>query len=251
LIDLWSGNVSRIAQWQGHDRQTLVPLQVMPHQSVAVAVRRDEAAPLHVISATAPVLPAGDDFVVIADNPGQIVFSNGVSDTIDPAARPSSLSLSSWHLHVDELLPEGPRAHDLELTTLTDLRQVSDLKDAVGSAVYTADVQLTSDWFGSDRDSLLEVGDVKGAMQLAVNDHLVTEQTTGNGQWLVGQWLKPGSNTITVRVDTTLLNRFAALRAAGDPRYQTGPTGLSNAPSGLLGPVTLKSVARLSAHGLH
>jgi alpha-L-rhamnosidase len=251
LIDLWSGNVSRIAQWQGHDRRTLVPLQVMPHQTVAVAIRRDEAAPLHVISATAPVLQAGDDFVMIADTPGRIVFSSGVSDIIDPRVRPTSLSLSSWHLHVDELLPDGPRAHDLELTALTDLRQVSDLKDAVGSAVYTADVRLTSDWFGSDRDTLLEVGEVKGAMQLAVNGHLVTEQTMGNGQWLVGQWLKPGSNMITVRVDTTLLNRFAALRAAGDPRYQTGPTGLSSAPSGLLGPVTLKSAARLSAHGLH
>ena len=59
--------------------------------------------------------------------------------------------------------------------------------------------------------------------------------------WL---WLRTGANSVTVHVDTTLLNRFAALRAAGDPRYQTGPTPLSSAPSGLLGPVTLHSVAR-------
>ena len=83
-------------------------------------------------------------------------------------------------------------------------------------------------------------------MQLMVNDHLVTEQTLGNGRWLVGQWLHPGANSVTVRVDTTLLNRFVALRAAGNPLYQTGPTALASDASGLLGPVILRSVARLS-----
>jgi hypothetical protein len=250
LIDLWNGSAGRIAQWVRKDQRTLLPLQVMPHQSVAVMIRRDEPAPLHVISATAQVLEEGDDFVVIADAAGRIGFSNGASRDIDPTALPKALTLSSWHVHVDELLPEGTQPLDLDISALTDWRQLPELKDAVGSAVYTADVRLTPDWFGADRDLLLSVGELQGAMQLKVNDHLVTEQSLGNGQWLVGQWLKPGANAVTVRVDTTLLNRFAALRDAGDPRYQTGPTALPSAPSGLLGPVTLMSVARLSAREL-
>jgi hypothetical protein len=250
LIDLWSGNARRIAQWQRHDRRTLLPLQIMPHQSVAVMIRRAEVEPLHAISATAPVIEEGDDFVVIADAPGRIGFSNGVWRDVAPDGRPKPLTLSTWHLHVDELLPEGTHSHDLDLSSLPDWREVPELKDAVGSAVYSAQLQLTPDWFGGDRDSLLGVGELQGAMQLMVNDHLVTEQTMGNGQWLVGQWLKPGANRITVRVDTTLLNRFAALRAAGDPRYQTGPTALSSGASGLWGPVTLLSVARLSGREL-
>jgi hypothetical protein len=250
LIDLWSGKAGRIAQWQRQGLRTLLPLQVMPHQSVAVVIRRDEAAPLHVISADGPVIEEDDDFVAIADGPGRIGFSNGVWRNVAPDSRPKPLTLSSWHVHVDELLPEGTRSHDLDLSALTDWREIPELKDAVGSAVYSAQLQLTPDWFGADRDSMLAVGELKGAMQLMVNDHLVTEQTMGNGQWLVGQWLEPGANTITVRVDTTLLNRFVALRAAGDPRYQTGPTALSSAASGLLGPVTLRSVARLPGHEL-
>jgi hypothetical protein len=245
LIDLWSGKAGRIAQWQQHDQRMLLPMQFMPHQSVAVMIRRDEAAPLHVISAQAPVIEEGDDFVVIADAPGRIGFSNGVWRDVALGGRPKPLTLSSWHVHVDELLPDGTHSHDLDMSTLQDWREVPQLKDAVGSSMYSAQLQLGPDWFGGDRDSVLEVGELKGAMQLMVNDHLVTEQTMGNGRWLVGLWLKPGVNTITVRVDTTLLNRFAALRAAGDPRYQTGPTAVSSAPSGLLGPVTLESVARL------
>jgi hypothetical protein len=250
LIDLWSGNTGRIAQWQRHDQRTQLPLQVMPHQSIAVMIRRDDTPPLHVTAAQAPVIEEGDDFVVIADAPERIGFSNGAWRDVAAQGRPKPLTISSWHLHVDELLPEGTHSHDLDLSALTDWRQVPELQDAVGSAVYSAQVQLTGDWFGGDRDSLLAVGELKGAMQLMVNDHLVSEQSMANGRWLVGQWLRPGANTITVRLDTTLLNRFVALRAAGDPRYQTGPTALSSDASGLLGPVTLRSAARLSGREL-
>jgi hypothetical protein len=92
----------------------------------------------------------------------------------------------------------------------------------------------------------LSVGDAQGAMQLTVNDHLVSEQTTGHGRWLAGTWLKPGVNSVRVRLDTTLLNRMVALRASGDGRYQTGPTALASSASGLLGPVMLTSVARIA-----
>ena len=151
------------------------------------------------------------------------------------------------HLHVDEQLPECARTHELDLNELMDWRQIPELKDAVGSALYAAEVSLPPEWFGADRGILLSVGAVHGAMQLMVNDHLVTEQTTGHGQWLVGPWLKPGVNSLKVRLDTTLLNRMVALRASGDGRYQTGPTALTSAPSGLLGPVILSSVARVTA----
>ena len=43
----------------------------MPHQSVAVMIRRNESVSLHVISAQGMVIAQGDDFVVIADVPGQ------------------------------------------------------------------------------------------------------------------------------------------------------------------------------------
>jgi alpha-L-rhamnosidase len=248
IIDLWSGHTERLAQWKQQNRQTLLPLKIMPHQSIAVLIRRDEAAPLHALpSPGVQVLQEGDDFMVIATSPQSLKFSNGLSRDIDPRSRPLPVAAARWHLHVDEQLPEGARTHELDLNELMDWRQIPALKDAVGSALYAAEVSLPPEWFGADRGILLSVGEVHGAMQLMVNDHLVTEQTTGHGQWLVGAWLKPGVNSLTVRLDTTLLNRMVALRASGDGRYQTGPTALTSAPSGLLGPVILSSVARLTA----
>jgi hypothetical protein len=247
IIDLWSGRAERLAQWNQRDQQTLLPLRVMPHQSIAVLIRRDEAAPLHALpSPGTQVLQEGGDFLVMATSPQTLSFSNGVSRDIDPRVRPQPLAPTRWHLHVEEQLPDGGRTHELDLSQLIDWRQIPALKDAVGSALYTAEFSLPPDWFGEDRGILLSVGDVQGAMQLTVNDHLVTEQTTGHGRWLVGAWLKPGVNSLEVRVNTTLLNRMVALRASSDGRYQTGPTALMSAPSGLLGPVTLSSVARLT-----
>jgi hypothetical protein len=247
VIDLWSGRASRLAQWRQEDKRTLLPLTLLPHQSVAVVIRHDEPAPLHALPLPGmQVLQAGDDFIVIASARQSLTFSNGQSREIDPGERPQPLTLPRWHVHVDENLPDGSRAHDLDLDALTDWRQIPALKEAVGSALYAAEVTLPPDWFGADRSVILSVGDVQGAMQMTVNDHLVTEQTTGQGQWLIGEWLKPGVNSVKVRLDTTLVNRMVALRDSGDGRYQTGPTALASAPSGLLGPVILTSVARLA-----
>jgi alpha-L-rhamnosidase len=248
IIDMWSGRAERLAQWKQQDQRTELALKIMPHQSIAVLIRRDEASPLHALpSPGVQVLQEGDDFMVIAVSPQSLAFSNGMSREVDPRARPQPLTPTRWHLHVEEQLPDGGRTHELDLNELLDWRQIPALKDAVGSALYTAEVTLSPKWFGGDRGILLSVGDVQGAMQLTVNDHPVTEQTIGHGQWLVGPWLKPGVNSVKVRLDTTLLNRMVALRASGDGRYQTGPTALMSAPSGLLGPVILTSVARLTA----
>jgi hypothetical protein len=244
---LWSGRAERFAQWQQQNQQTLLPLKIMPHQSIAVLIRRDEAAPLHALpSSGTQVLQEGDDFLVIATAPQSLAFSNGASRSIDPPSLPRPLAPARWRVHVDEQLPDGTRTHELNLDELADWRRIPDLKDAVGSALYTAEISLPPEWFGADRGVLLSVGDVQGAMQLTVNDHLVTEQTTGHGQWSVGTWLRPGVNSVKVRLDTTLLNRMVALRAGGDGRYETGPTALASSASGLLGPVTLTSVARIA-----
>ena len=246
-IDLWSGRAARLAQWKKQDQQTLLPLEVMPHQSITVLIRRDEAAPVHALpSPGTQVLQEGDDFLVIASSRQSLAFSNGTSRKIDPGALPQPLVAARWHVHVDEQMPDGARTHELNLEELADWRQIPALKDAVGSALYTAEISLPPQWFGTDRSVLLSVGDVQGAMQLMVNDHLVTEQTTGHGQWLVGAWLKPGVNSVKVRLDTTLLNRMVALRASGDGRYATGPTALASSASGVLGPVTLTSVSRIA-----
>jgi hypothetical protein len=246
VLDLWSGHGDRVAQWTVEQGHTQTPLVLMPHATTVVLFEHDQA-PLHVISSTARELwRRGDEWVVINPGSGQqrIALSDGRSSVVDLAGLPPALDFSKWQLQVDESLPDGTRHHDLGVVPLADWRAMPELRDAVGSATYSNSFTLSSDWFGADRDMLLTVGSIAGAMLLSVNGRVVTEQTTGDGRWLIREFLKPGDNLISVRLDTTLLNRMAALRASGDPQYQTGPTPLPPASSGLIGPVTLTCVAR-------
>jgi hypothetical protein len=253
-LDLWSGAGERVAQWSVEGHRMIVPLVVMPHATTVLLVHRGERPVRHVVSSSAEqIVQRADDMLVFDSRGGRqdVVLSDAQVRTVDFDRLPPPLELSRWHLQVDELLPEGSRHHDLELQSLTDWRAMPDLKDAVGQGLYTAVIDLPSQWFGADRASILMVREVAGAMQLSVNGHLVSEQTTGYGQWAIDQWLRPGDNVVTIRLDTTLLNRMAAMRAAGEPGYQTGPTPLPTAASGLIGPVTLMSVARLPVTEQH
>jgi hypothetical protein len=247
-LDLWSGTGERMAQWSVEGHRTIVPLVVMPHATTVLLVHRGEPPVRHVIESSAEQIVQRSADLLVFDShggPQRVVLSDAQVRNVDLDRLPHPLELSRWHLQVDELLPEGSRHHDLDLASPADWRAIPELKDAVGQGLYTAVINLPAPWFGADRASTLRVGEVAGAMQLSVNGHLVSEQTTGYGSWPVDQWLRPGDNIITIRLDTTLLNRMAALRAAGEPRYQTGPTPLATAASGLIGPVTLTSVARL------
>jgi alpha-L-rhamnosidase len=247
-VDLWSGAAARMAQWTSTTDTTSVPVSVAPHASIVVLVHHGEAAPVHVVSSDVDTLFVDRGALIVGgERSGRQVLklSDGKSLQVDLAALPAPLSLTQWHLHVDEVLPLGHKPHDIESASLGDWRNIAELKQAVGQSLYSATVVLPPEWFGVDKDQQLSVGEVAGAMQLAVNDHPVSEQTVGNGAWLVGSWLKPGSNTISIRLDTTLLNRMVQLRDGGDPRYQTGPTALVSGASGLIGPVTLRSMLRV------
>jgi hypothetical protein len=228
-----------------------VPLSVAPHASTVVLMHR-EAASEHVVSGDVDTLFLDRGEMVVGDvrhGEHRLKLSDGRTLEVDLAALEAPLSLTEWRLHVDEALPTGLKRHDIEAASLGDWRHSEELRQAVGQSQYSANVELPQQWFAANKDQELSVGEVAGAMQLTVNDHLVTEQSVGNGAWLVGSWLKPGTNIISIRLDTTLLNRMVQLRDSGDPRYQTGPTALVSGPSGLIGPVMLRNVLRVSLTG--
>ena len=252
VADLWSGAISPIAQWTTTDQRTVMPLELGPYASTVILIRTSATPVLHVTACSSGRAVREGSEILLLDARGEATdctLSDGKPLKLGTELR--SLDLSRWRVEVEETSPTGPRHHDLEIASLVDWRSIAELRDAVGRATYSTTFDLPSGWAAdSSRETILSVGDVAGAMQLKVNGHPVTEQTTGFGRWAVGGWLHTGTNTITVRLDTTLLNRMVALRAAGEKSYQTGPTPLQSAPSGLLGPVTLSSVPRLVTAGL-
>jgi hypothetical protein len=243
-LDLWSGAAGRVAQWSQSGGRVLVPLVLPAHATTAFLFPHETAA-LHVTSTTVEgALYDGDNLLVRDSHGGKmnVTLSDGSTQMVDLGTVPPPIQVASWSLAVDEISPSGHTAHTVALTALKDWRDIPELKDAVGTATYSATVNVPASLLSAGSDVLLDVGGMAGAMQLSVNGTLVTKQTTPGGRWSVGKLLKAGDNAVSVRLDTALINRMAQLSSANTAGY-TSQTPLSPTPSGLLGPVQLIPVA--------
>jgi hypothetical protein len=238
-LDFWNATDTKVAQWRRSKDRTLVPVTLPAHATTALLFR-NEAAPLHVTATNAASALYDGKNLLVRDQGGvkSVTLSSGKTLTVNLGSAPSPIEIGPWHLVVDEISPAGHTDHSIDLSALADWRNIPELKDAVGSALYSATVTVPASLLSSDRDVLLDLGSVSGAMQVSLNGTLVTNQTTPGGKWSVRRLLVSGNNVITIRLDTTLLNRMAELRNHSVPGYFT-ITPMNSAPSGLLGPVRL------------
>jgi hypothetical protein len=252
-LDLWNGATALVARWAAKPSGIEIPF-TLPAHAATVFMFKHGPVPLHVTATTAEeVVYAGHDLLVRDTQGGikSVTVSGAPPKTVDLGIVPAPISIDAWHLNVDETTPTGHVSHDLDLTQLKDWRDISspDLTSAVGQATYTATVDVPAELLAPDRDVLLDVGTVAGAMQLSVNGTLVTNQTTAGGKWAVKSLLHAGANTISVRLDTSLLNKMAALVPWYSGAYFSFmyltvpplglPKPLTPAASGLIGPVKL------------
>ena len=244
LLDLWNGKTTPVAQYLSSHGRTAMPVTIPAHGTLAVLIAHGANAP-HVVATSAQQASYDHRGNIVLEDAGggtqSYTLSNGRPGTVDlgPAAAP--VTVTGWHLDVDEITPSGHTAHHLDLAALADWRDIPELTDAVGSATYTATVTVPGSWAG--HDVRLALGAFAGAARVSVNGVRVTHQTTPGGDVAITSLLHPGGNSLVVDLDTTVNDRNAQLAAAGNGAYATGPTPLASTPSGLLGPVTVTPIA--------
>jgi hypothetical protein len=92
-------------------------------------------------------------------------------------------------------------------------------------------VTLPATWQRTD-GAYLSLGDVLDTAKVTVNGTEILINQSDRGRIDLGKTLRPGANTIAVRVATTLFN---AVRKSGDSNYQMADWERT----GLIGPVVL------------
>ncbi|MEV0663039.1 glycosyl hydrolase [Actinomadura luteofluorescens] len=208
---------------------------------------------------TVPVRLAGNDATVIAVTPRHDAAFTGRPSTPRPpggqstAAVPQPVKLDEWSLSVDSWGPgpsgrPGDTAHkalgpvtvkagaDGVLPSWSAITTANgypvDLADVSGVGTYTARVTLDDGWKGIDR-AALDLGTPVDTVRVNVNGHDLPPLNQADLRHVqVGRYLRPGDNTITVRVASTLLN---AVRAAPG----TGASSRAPMDYGLFGPAVL------------
>ncbi|SNS45990.1 F5/8 type C domain-containing protein [Actinomadura meyerae] len=228
-LDTWTGEITPITDYEAGHGTVTVPVRVAGNDATVIAVtpRRD---------ATFPGRPG---------RPG-----NRPEHGKDV---PQPVRLGEWSLSVDSWGPgasglPGDTAHkalgpvtvkagaDGALPAWSAITPANghpvDLKDVSGVGTYTAHVTLDDDWKGIDAAEL-DLGTPVDTVRVNVNGHDLPALNQADLRHVqVGRHLRPGNNTITVRVASTLLN---AVRVAPG----TGASSRAPMDYGLFGPVTL------------
>jgi hypothetical protein len=136
------------------------------------------------------------------------------------------------------------------LETLTPWNENADqgVKYFSGTAGYTKTIQASNDWFTSDTQLWLDLGDVKNLAEVLVNDKSLGIVWKTPFRINVTDALKAGENTIEVKITNLWVNRLIGDQQPGVKSkitYTTMPFYQANSPlfpSGLLGPVMIVGI---------
>ncbi|GLY88789.1 glycosyl hydrolase [Actinoallomurus iriomotensis] len=219
-LDTWSGQVTRLAERATGSHAVTLPVRLAAHDATVIAVARDGR------------------------------FGGAAAPSGEPDGTPTAEPLTSWQLTVDSWTP-GPsgRPDDTAHTAIGPLTVTAgstgelpawshitrsagfpvDLADVAGVGTYTAHVRLD----GPGGDATLDLGAVVDTSRVSVNGHTLPPQDLLDLSRVdVGRYLRPGDNTITVRVASPLINAVRVVPGAG-------AAGRQRTDNGLMGPVRL------------
>jgi hypothetical protein len=230
--ELWDPRTGRAETATTYDEDgrgtTTVPLDLDPYETIAVVFRTGTMVTPHLVGdqAAESVTAMGDTLraQLVVDGPGAVVVSGRYhgrtyrgSATVDDPLQPIAVD-GPWTIRLER---EGEVARSTTLESWTRIAP-----SFSGSATYRTSVDLSAPEL-SGRRLVLDLGQVRDLAQVTVNGVTLPRALWSPYVVDVTDALRPGTNTIAVRVTNTLLNR----------RTKNPPA------SGLLGPVTLRPSA--------
>jgi hypothetical protein len=253
-LDLWTGAITRLGEYAGWRGRTSLPLTLRSGETVVLAFRHRTRAAVHAVASTAQEIVADGRSLVAIDTQGgikRVVLSDGHTATVRLPQLPAPIAPTGWHLHVDEATPAGPVAHDLDVTTLEDWRDIPELALVSGTGTYTTTLTLPHGWTAGDRGTYLDLGSVGGAMQAYVNGTRVAPDVTPQRRYDISALLHPGANELEVVVTTMLKNELLKRARSGDATFALLNAMPYTEAYGLLGPVSLVPYGRATVVETH
>ncbi len=211
--ELWRAEKGLVepAAYRIADGRTTVPLCLEPHEAVFVVFRKAAAAP----SRTLP--PPSTTPLATITGAWDVAFQAG-------RGAPAKIrldALSSWSDH-----PDGG------------------VKYFSGMGTYTKTIQAVEGWFKTGAKLWLDLGDVKNLAEVTVNGRRLGILWKTPFRAEVTSILRPGENTLEIKVTNLWVNRLIGDQQPGATTYTYTARQFYRAdspllPSGLLGPVRI------------
>jgi len=266
LLDAWAGTITPIAKYYTRGNRTIVELNLVRDDATVIALSEHghllgiPEHRIHILDTTADgASQEGDVLYVRAMHSGAYTTTLSNGRSVQSIARdvtgPLDLSGQEWKVSAEDWQPAKPyatttgvaatetlkRALHMDLHGLKPWSDIPELQHASGIAEYTTSFDLPLQWSEAD-GAMLSLGSVSDSFELSVNGRKVPiDQLSAQAD--IGTELKAGTNTIVVRVATTLNNRLASIDE--DVRAR----GLIQ-PYGLMGPVILRPYRQMQVFPL-
>jgi len=245
---------------QTDDARTRMPFSLGPYESIFIIF--DKPALTHIIrlekdhqpvalSNSTEVTEQNGQLELHTDQQGdyQAFFPGRATTTFQVQAEPIPM-VSKWML---DFPPNWGAPSHLAIPSLkswTDF-EAPGIRYFSGTATYHVTIHLDNEQLATGHELWLDLGDVREIAQIRING------VKSNPLWMkpyterVDQLMRPGDNQVDVEVTNFWPNRIIGdLQPGNEHRYtSTNIRAFSSSspllPSGLLGPVTLRSVAIL------
>lgn len=254
-LDTTSGEITPIAGYSRTGTKVTVPLSLDRDASTVIALTQSpgrfgiENLTTHAVNTTATgVGRLGRELYVQANQPGRYstTLSNGrtVRTTVRDVVAVKDLTGSSWQIDAEDWQPAQPYGTtgaagaetakvpvSVRVDSLKAWPDIPELANASGVGTYTTTFELPRGWSSRTEGGVLDLGQVSDTFTVWVNGRQVAiDQVSAEAN--VSRFLKAGTNTLVVRVATTLNNRLFALDTSVKGRDVIQENGL-------VGPVTL------------
>jgi hypothetical protein len=212
--ELWHGDTGTIepASFQIANSRTTVPLHLEPWGTVFVVFHKPTKTQSRNLPKTV------DTTVATIEGPWDVSFE----PNLGAPAKITIDKLSSWSDNTDE-----------------------GVKYFSGKGTYTKTIDVSSDWLAQGAHVSIDLGDVKNMAEISVNGKPFGILWKAPYRVDITSALKPGKNTLEIRVTDAWTNRIIGDRQPNaaktytftSPKYYKADSKL--VASGLLGPVTI------------
>lgn len=233
-LDAWTGSSSPIADYVSHNGSVTTSLTLQPHGAAIIEVAGGGTGEHATATSGGQVVHGnGSQLVLRAEQPGNytVNLANGKTDSVNVSSVPSAVDLSNgWSLSLHSFGPDpAADAVNPEISTITTTQfaanalgswsnlpatsaqlaalGVTSMSQISGTGDYSDTFQLPTSWNAEDGAELTFAHGQDMITSVTVNGHTISAVNQVTDTVDVGQYLRAGSNTVEVKLDSLLSNR--------------------------------------------
>lgn len=223
-FNTWTGKITPIAKYSSDGNTVTVDLSLSGNDSTII-VLMDE--PLKdVATATSSDIKVAynenDQLIAIGSNQeANVVLSDGKQVAISLPQAQDSFVIDNWDLTIESWLPgDNPTSTKKEYLEFADLKQLvpwnqlDGCQDVSGIGTYKATFEVDQGW-QEGSGAYLDLGTITDTYELLINGQTIPVNQIDT-LVDIGPYLNSGTNTIEVKVASTLLNAVLAVNQDDD-----------------------------------